>query len=74
MEEAVAIGNRSDFLQWAIEKATSILSEQGSALAIAARDGTDDDVQGAGAALSKSINEALVEVFDGLLGDEADEL
>jgi hypothetical protein len=36
-------------------------------LARAARDGSEDDVRAAGAALGQAITNALLEVYDGLL-------
>ncbi|MBM7045938.1 MULTISPECIES: hypothetical protein [Rhizobium] len=72
MEDAIKIDNRGDFGLWAIEVAKQIVSEQGFALAKAARDGTDEDVRVAGGALGQAITNALMEVYDGLL-DGVDE-
>jgi hypothetical protein len=68
-EETVTIGGRSDFAQWAIERARAIVAEQGSALAVAARDMNEAGIADAGNALGQAISEALLEVFDGLIGD-----
>ncbi|WP_018240801.1 hypothetical protein [Ensifer sp. BR816] len=67
MEDTIQIGNRGDFGLWAIEVAKQIVSEQGFALASAARDGAEDDVRAAGNALGQAITNALLEVYDGLL-------
>ena len=67
MEEQTQIGNRGDFGQWAIEVAKLIVSEQGFELARAARDGSEDDVRAAGAALGQAVTDALMEVYDGLI-------
>jgi hypothetical protein len=69
MDETVEISNRGDFGLWAIELAKAIVSEEGFALAKAARDGTEDDVRAAGNALGQAITNALMEVYDGLLSD-----
>ena len=73
MEDAIAIDNRGDFGLWAIEAAKQIVSDQGFDLASAARDGTDDDIRQAGNALGQAITNALMEVYDGLLGDVTEE-
>ena len=73
MEDAIMIDNRGDFGLWAIEVAKAIVSEQGFELARAARDGTEDNVRTAGNALGQAITNALLEVFDGLLGEAPDE-
>lgn len=65
--EAMEIGNRGDFGLWAIEVAKQIVSEQGFALAKAARDGSEDDLRIAGNGLGQAITTALMEVFDGLV-------
>ena len=67
MIETIAIENRSDFAQWAIERARAIVAEQGGNLALAARDMSDDKIAETGNALGQAIVEALLEVFDGLL-------
>ncbi|PCK77815.1 hypothetical protein [Rhizobium sophoriradicis] len=69
MEECINIDNRDDFGNWAIEVAKQIVGEQGFDLAKAARDGTEDAVREAGNALGQAINNALMEVYDGLLED-----
>jgi hypothetical protein len=67
--ETMAIENRRDFAQWAIERARAIVADQGGDLALAARDMSDDKIAEAGNALGQSIVDALLEVFDGLLSD-----
>ena len=69
MIETMAIENRSDFAQWAIERARAIVVDQGGDLALAARDMSDDKIADAGNALGQAIVDALLEVFDGLLSD-----
>lgn len=67
--ETMAIENRGDFAQWAIERARAIVADQGGDLALAARDMSDDKIADAGNALGQAIVDALLEVFDGLLSD-----
>ncbi|MCO6188513.1 hypothetical protein [Rhizobium sp. L1K21] len=67
MDENIQIETRGDFGLWAIEVASQIVNEQGFELARAARDGTEDDIRGAGNALGQAITTALMEVYDGLL-------
>jgi hypothetical protein len=69
--ETIAIENRSDFAQWAIARAREIVTQQGSQLALAARDMDEPAIAESGNALGAAIAEALIEVFDGLL-DEGD--
>lgn len=73
MQEAIKIDNRGDFGLWAIEVAKLIVSEEGFELARVARDGSEDDVRAAGAALGQAITNALLEVYDGLLEGAPDE-
>jgi hypothetical protein len=70
MDDALAIDNRSDFAQWAVERASAIVGEQGATLALASRDGTEDEMRLAGNALGAAIADALLEVFDGLLDEQ----
>lgn len=63
----VTIDNRADFAQWAIERARAIVADQGSNLAIAARDMNEDEISVSGNALGQAIVDALLEVFDGLV-------
>jgi len=65
--ETLTISNRSDFAQWAIERAKAIVAEQGGDLALAARDHGDDQIAETANALGQAIVDALLEVFDGLL-------
>lgn len=68
--EVMTISNRSDFAQWAIERAKAIVAEEGGNLALAARDGDDAQIADTANALGQAIVTALVEVFDGLVSAE----
>lgn len=67
--ETTTISNRSDFAQWAIERAKAIVSEQGGNLALATRDQGDEEIAASANALGQAIVDALLEVFDGLVED-----
>jgi hypothetical protein len=69
-QESTTIANRSDFAQWAIERAAAIVAEQGSNLAQAARADGDVAITGAANALGQAIVNAMLEVFNGLVGEE----
>lgn len=69
--EAMHIESRSDYALWAIERASAIVAEQGGNLALAARGMPDDKIAEAGNALGQAIVDALLEVFDGMLGDDS---
>ena len=68
--ELMSIQNRSDFAQWAIERARAIVAEQGGNLALAARDMSEDKIADTANLLGQAIADALLEVFDGLVPDE----
>lgn len=68
--ETTTIENRADFAQWAIERASAILTEEGANLALAARDADEDKIAAAANALGQAIVDAMLEVFDGLLQDD----
>ena len=68
--ETMSIENRSDFVQWAIERSRAIVADQGGNLALAARDMSDDKIAETANALGQAIVDALLEVFDGLIDDE----
>lgn len=68
--ETTTIESRSDFAQWAIERARAIVADQASDLAVSARDGNDEEIARTANALGQAISEALIEVFDGLIPDE----
>lgn len=68
--ETTTIESRSDFAQWAIERAHAIVADQAGDLAVAARDGNDEEIARTANALGQAITEALIEVFDGLIPDE----
>jgi len=63
----MTISNRGDFAQWAVERAKTIVAEQGGNLALAARDQGDAEIAETANALGQAIVDALLEVFDGLL-------
>ncbi|MFN7025265.1 MAG: hypothetical protein ACK4QP_12265 [Pseudorhizobium sp.] len=65
--ETTTIGNRVDFISWAIERSRAIVIEQGGDLALAARDMDDGKIADAGNALGQAVVDALLEVFDGLM-------
>ena len=67
--ESTPIENRSDFIQWAIERSRAIVADQGGNLALAARDSSDEQIAQTANALGQAIVDALLEVFDGLLAD-----
>lgn len=64
--EAVTIENRSDFALWAIQRAQEIVTQEGAALALAARDMNEAELAKAAGDLGNAISEALLHVFDGL--------
>lgn len=67
--ETATIENRADFAQWAIERASAIIADQGASLALTARDGDDEKIAAAANALGQAIVDTMLEVFDGLLQD-----
>ncbi|MEI2298431.1 hypothetical protein [Ensifer sp. MJa1] len=67
--ETVEITGRSDFALWAIERAQEIVTSEGAAFALAARDMNDEALAQTAAALGKAISDAMLEVFDGLVSD-----
>jgi len=68
--EAMTINSRDDFAQWAIERTRSILADQGSDLASAARAGDDARTGEAANVLGQAILDALLDTFDYLLDDD----
>ncbi|KAB0537303.1 hypothetical protein [Pseudochrobactrum saccharolyticum] len=68
--ETVAIDNRSEFALWAIQRAQEIVTQQGAALAIAARDMNEEELARTAADLGSAISDALIDVFDGLMVQE----
>ncbi|GGB04191.1 hypothetical protein GCM10011491_35390 [Brucella endophytica] len=66
--ETVEINNRSDFALWAIQRAQEIMTAEGAAFAMAARDMNEEMLAETAAALGKAISGAMLEVFDGLIG------
>lgn len=67
--ETVEISSRSDFALWAFQRAQEIVTAEGTAFAIAARDMNEEALAQTAAALGKAISEAMLEVFDGLTGE-----
>lgn len=67
--ETVEISERSDFALWAIQRAQEIVTAEGAAFAMAARDMNEDALAQTAAALGKAISDAMVEVFDGLTAE-----
>lgn len=65
--ETTTISNRSDFAQWAIERARAIVAEEGGNLALAAREANDEQIAQTANALGQAVVDALLEVFDGLM-------
>ncbi|WP_345803525.1 hypothetical protein [Mesorhizobium sp. YIM 152430] len=68
----MTVNSRDDFAQWAIERTRSILTDQGSDLASAARCGDNARMGEAANALGQAIIDALLETFDGLIDDDSD--
>jgi len=67
--ETVEISDRSDFALWAIERAREIVTSEGAAFAMAARDMNEEALANTAAALGKAISDAMLEVFDGLISE-----
>ncbi len=67
--ETVEISNRSDFALWAIERAREIVMSEGAAFAMAARDMDEEVLANTAAVLGKAISDAMLKVFDGLIGE-----
>ncbi|MHA7882131.1 hypothetical protein [Nitratireductor rhodophyticola] len=68
----MTINSRDDFAQWAIERTKSILTDQGSDLASAARARDDARMGEAANALGQAIIDALLDTFDGLVDGDRD--
>ncbi len=67
--ETVEIESRADFALWAIQRAQEIVTSEGAAFALAARDMNEEAVAQTAAALGQAISEAMLEVFDGLVAE-----
>jgi hypothetical protein len=65
--ETISVSTRSDFANWAIERARAIVVQQGGDLALAARGSDEAAIATAGNALGQAITDALLEVFDGVV-------
>ena len=68
--DTLIINNREELAQWAIERANSVIGEQGSALATAARSGDEAQLASAAKALGQTIVDTLLDAFDCLVDDE----
>ncbi len=64
------VDSRDDFALWAIDRANAILTDQGSNLATASRNGDQAQTRETAQALGQAIVDALLEAFDGLVGEE----
>ncbi|GEO86196.1 MULTISPECIES: hypothetical protein [Alphaproteobacteria] len=67
--ETTEISNRSEFALWAIQRAQEIVTTEGAAFALAARDMDEEALTSTAAELGKAIADAMIEVFDGLLAE-----
>ncbi|MFC3165736.1 hypothetical protein [Ciceribacter thiooxidans] len=67
--ETVEINNRSDFALWAIERAREIVTSEGAAFAMAAREMDEEALVSTATAVGKAISDAMLEVFDGLIDE-----
>lgn len=61
--ETVEISSRSDFALWAIERAREIVTSEGAAFAVAARDLNEEALANTAAALGNAISDAMLEVL-----------
>lgn len=68
--DTMVINNREEFAQWAIDRANTIIVEQGSALAMAARSGDEEKLSSAANALGQTIVDTLLDAFDCLVDGE----
>jgi hypothetical protein len=68
--DTMVVNNREEFAQWAIERANTIIVEQGSALATAAQSGDEAQFSGAANALGQTIVDTLLDAFDCLVDSE----
>ncbi|MDO9416343.1 hypothetical protein [Pararhizobium sp.] len=65
--ETTEIGSRSDFALWAIQRAQEIVTSEGAAFAMAARDMNEATLATTAADLGQAIANAMLEVFGGLI-------
>lgn len=68
--ETRIIDSRSDFAQWAIDRSNAILTDQGSQLATAVRDGNEAQIGETARVPGQATVDALIEATDGLTNDE----
>lgn len=64
--ETTIIDSRTDFSQWAVERAREIVAQEGTAVALAARNMDEKAIGQAGNVLGQAIADAMIEVFEGL--------
>lgn len=67
--ETTEISSRSEFALWAIARAQEILTNEGAAFALAARDMDEAALGESANQLGQAIADAMLEVFDGLIAD-----
>ena len=67
--ETVEISGRSDFALWAIQRAQEIVTVEGAAFAVAARDMNEETLAQTAAALGQAISNAMLEIFDGFTAE-----
>ena len=68
--DTMVINNRDEFAQWAIDRANTIIVEQGSAIATAARTGDEAQLSAAANTLGQTIVDTLLDAFDCLVDSE----
>ncbi len=68
--DTMVINNREEFAQWAITRANTIIVEQGSALATAARSGDEAQLSSAANTLGQTIVDTLLDAFECLVDSE----
>ena len=68
--DTMVINNREEFAQWAIDRANTIIVEQGSALATAARSGDEAQLSGVANTLGQTIVDTLLDAFDCLVDSD----
>jgi hypothetical protein len=68
-EQSTEITSRVDFALWANGRAEEILRGEGADLAMAVKGGDETLIKECGLRLGAAISQALLEVFDGLVGD-----
>ena len=64
------VDSRDDFALWSIDRGNAILTDQGSNLVTASRNVDQAQTRETAQALGQAIVDALLEAFDGLVGEE----